>query len=57
MNEAPRITMAPPMPMPTVGVSPATPMIVINARPSPTTMMPSDRERLDAADPRRTMTL
>lgn len=45
--------MAPPTPMPTSGVPAATLMIIINARPRPTTMMPSDRARLDAPDPRR----
>src|SRR5688572_24287604 len=48
MNAAPTITIAPPIPTPESGAPPAMLMMTISASPSPTTMMPSESERLEA---------
>ena len=50
MNAAPRITIAPPTPMRTVGVSAAMLMSVMNPSPSPTTMIPTDSDRDEGKD-------
>ena len=59
MKAPPRIAIAPPIPMPDSGLSPAMLMIVIIARPRPTITIPNERDRAaagasrDAADVHR----